>query len=297
MRGVELILRQLENCLTAKLNNCGIMYRVFSRAKTQESILKKLAVKGEKYRKEGTKMQDLLGFRVTLYFSDDVQLFRAILKSEKYFHSESANIYDTETFCPQVLNIICHIPDELIDDFHEIKLAYSGSELIDDTYEVQIRTVLSEGWHEVEHDLRYKCAEDWDGHDDYKRLLNGVFATLETSEWSMLSIFENLAHAHYKSMNWDAMLRNKMRIRLVPNNGKALSLEIKQLLTEDRQLAKRIYRTSRKKVLSWIMQSSFSMPLQYDTVMFLINRIEVKDERLIALENPILSEEFVSLGL
>ncbi|MBK7959276.1 MAG: hypothetical protein IPK03_14995 [Bacteroidetes bacterium] len=31
-----------------------------------------------------------------------------------------------------------------------------NNSLVDSTFEVQLRTILSEGWHEIDHDLRYK---------------------------------------------------------------------------------------------------------------------------------------------
>ena len=45
---------------------------------------------------------------------------------------------------------------------------------IEPTFKIQIRTVFSEGWHEVEHDLRYKCKDDWEGCELYSHTLNGI---------------------------------------------------------------------------------------------------------------------------
>jgi ppGpp synthetase/RelA/SpoT-type nucleotidyltranferase len=89
-------------------------------------------------------------------------------------------------------NLIFRLPGETADSFSRIK----GNRPLDLTFEVQLRSILSEGWHEVEHDLRYKAKENWNGHDDLSRVLNGIVATLETSEWNMGRVFEELAYRH-----------------------------------------------------------------------------------------------------
>ena len=68
-------------------------------------------------------------------------------------------------------------------------------------------------WHEVEHDLRYKCKEDWTGCESYSRALNGVIATLENAEWNMKSIFSEMARHNFSHSDYTAMLRNKFRLK------------------------------------------------------------------------------------
>ena len=43
------IAQRLESMLATQLNNCGLMFRLFSRVKTVESIRHKMRIKGEKY--------------------------------------------------------------------------------------------------------------------------------------------------------------------------------------------------------------------------------------------------------
>ncbi len=83
-------------------------------------------------------------------------------------------------------NIIYELPLELLNGERNFP---GASHLIDSTFELQIRSILSEGWHEVEHDLRYKAKQDWIGNDVESRKLNGIYATLETSEWTMIKNF------------------------------------------------------------------------------------------------------------
>ena len=159
---------------------------------------------------------------------------------------------------------------------------------IDDTYEIQIRTILSEGWHEVEHDLRYKCQQDWNEHLEESRLLNGIYATLESSEWSMLTLFDRLAYAQYKKGAWNAMMRNKMRLRFA---DKGFSKEIIEFLSKNKDLAKKFFRVKRSFILKNIMEKKFSYPLTYDTVLHLLNHIEVKNKKLADLELPVLRSD------
>ncbi|MCQ2269611.1 MAG: GTP pyrophosphokinase [Bacteroidales bacterium] len=296
MNGEEIILRRIENDLEKTLNRCGIMFRIFGRVKSIESIEKKFTHKN--YIDQNKKMQDLFGVRITLYFSDDKELLYDFLKNDRHFDNESINNPSIEKFCPQVLNMVMKLPESSIADFNLIKKNYAQfSDYIDSTYEIQIRTVLSEGWHEVDHDLRYKHNDDWTDYRQYGRLLNGVFATLETSEWSMLSIFDNLAHSHYKNNNWNSVLRQKMRIRFKVDDASFLSQELLQYVSskENHNTARLLYKTSRSKVLKWILNSEFDMPLTYDTILFLLNRLGPKDEKIISMEPQRFTKEMNDL--
>ena len=97
-------------------------------------------------------MQDLLALRITLYFTDDVELVYDYLKNQPNFVSESVDTAEVDKFCPKRLNLVMRVPETLKSD---IRVAINNTEfpdLIDDTYEIQIRTILSEGWLEFEHD-------------------------------------------------------------------------------------------------------------------------------------------------
>jgi Uncharacterized protein conserved in bacteria len=288
MSAADKVLKEIVTDLESVLNKCGVMYHVFFRAKSEFSIKNKLEKKAETYKAEGKKMQDLLALRITLYFTDDVELVYDYLKNQPNFVSESVDTAEVDKFCPKRLNLVMRVPETLKSD---IRVAINNTEfpdLIDDTYEIQIRTILSEGWHEVEHDLRYKCKDDWTEYLEESRLLNGIYATLESSEWSMLTLFDRLAYAQYKKGSWDAMMRNKMRLRFA---DKCLSHEIQNFLSNNKEIAKKIFRTKRSKVLKIVMEKKFSYPLTYDTVLHLLNHIEVKNKELADLEMPVLRSD------
>lgn len=288
MSAATKVLKEVVSDLESVLDKSGIMYHIFSRTKSEMSIKKKLEKKAEKYRVEGKKMQDLLALRITLYFTDDVEMVYDYLRNQPNFDSESVDANEVDKFCPKRLNLVMHVPEKHRQDMQVAINSTEYPDLIDDTYEVQIRTILSEGWHEVEHDLRYKCKEDWDNHLEESRLLNGIYATLESSEWSMLTLFDRLSYSQYKEKAWDSMLRNKMRLRFADNG---MSPEVKEKFSSDNKLAKKLFRVKRSKVLKLVMEKKFSYPLTYDTVVFLLNRVGVKNKDLATLEIPVLKED------
>ena len=141
--------------------------------------------------------------------------------------SDSSFSYETEdpnfVAIPAYDNVFCfkyynfdtekwYYDAEMTEEF-SAALPEQFRDCIEPTYEIQIRTVFSEGWHEVEHDLRYKCKEDWEGCEPYSRALNGVIATLETAEWNMKSLFADMARLNFIHSNYTAMLRNKFHLK------------------------------------------------------------------------------------
>lgn len=292
MTAAEHIIKEIENRLKDNLSHCGFMFHIFSRVKSTESINIKLSKKAELYRQEGKKMQDFLALRITLYFSDDVEIVHQYLKSMPNFLDESVDTAEVDRFCPKRLNLILRVPEKFK---QEMNLAISQTEykdLIDDTYEIQIRTILSEGWHEVEHDLRYKCKEEWEDFNEESRLLNGIYATLESAEWSMLTLFDRLAYSHYKKESWNCMMRNKMRIRFA---NKSLSEETINYLNENKAVAKSLFRVNRSNVMKLMMEKGFRFPLTYDTMLHLLNHLGVSDKKLALLADKALQDEFKHL--
>lgn len=288
MSAGEFVLKYIVDDLHDKLSQSGIMYRIFSRVKSTESINKKMGKKADKYRCENKKLQDLLALRITLYFTDDVEIVHKFLKSCSNYVDEAVDEKEVDTFKPTRLNLIMRVPNNLKMHMSTAISDTNYSDLIDDTYEIQIRTILSEGWHEVEHDLRYKYQDDWKDFLEESILLNGIFASLESNEWAMLSLFDRLAYDHYKREEWDSMMRNKMRIRFADSG---LSNEIKSFMDKHKDVSKQLFRSNRAIVLEKVLNKGFSFPLTYDTVLHLLNHISVKNLDLKKMEDKSLLEE------
>ena len=274
------ITNKLESQMFQHLNQCGLMFRLFSRVKTISSLHHKMQIKGDSYRAGKSLIQDMIGLRIVLYFQDDVDALAFFYSCGEVVKS-SIDEFDSSTFRPQRLNLTCNLPAELVEDFRK-SLPKELAPYIDNTYEIQIRTIFSEGWHEVEHDLRYKCKEDWEGCESYSRVLNGVIATLETAEWSMKSLFDQMARVNYQNKNYRAMLRNKMHLRI---KGEDFSENINDFLLRNPHVAEGVLNTDRFVIILTLLNHQKSIELTYDNLLFLINRIEMNNQELRNMES------------
>jgi ppGpp synthetase/RelA/SpoT-type nucleotidyltranferase len=262
MNGDHHIAKALEKTISAELSRISLLFRVFYRVKTGSSLTAKFERQPGKYSATGKKVQDLFGFRVTLYFSDDILIAKRLLSSIFHVVEETVDETQDNEFGATRCNIVYRLPE-----YEMPSETINSDQRIDDTFEIQLRTVLSEGWHEVEHDLRYKCKDDWKEHGDLGRALNGILASLETSDWGMSKLFEDLAYRHYKSGNWNGMLRNKFRLRL----SGALSVQLEGLFKENTEISKKIFRTDRGKLLDKLSKSKLSIPMNMNNVVYLTN--------------------------
>ncbi len=271
------VLRDLERELDDLLSNAGIFFRLFSRIKEQSSIEKKLiykrAEKGEKY-----KMQDYLGFRIVLYFKDDIDLVKKILSTKYQELDTTVDTPKDNEFSPVRINYVFLLPsnyDYLIPDNFLNK--------VDKSFEIQIRTIFSEGWHEVEHDFRYKCRNDWEEYQDLSRVLNGIFATLENCDWAIIKLFDDLSYKNYKNKEWEKMLKNKFRLRFT---DAVLSKEIVEFFNNNADVVKKVFKSNRYKLVEDF--STAKIPFAFDNIVyytFLREGIEP------SLEIPILIKE------
>ena len=165
-------------------------------------------------------------------------------------------------------------------------------DFIDNTYEVQLRSVLSEGWHEVEHDLRYKCKDDtwWDYCNEESRMLNGIYASLETNERALDYLFSRMAYKNYKNKDWRAMLQNHFRIKFMADS---LSQDIKEIFTNNPDLAKFILKYEKSKLSDLLFHANCPFPLKMDNIIHLINEMrgEGKDSTLSQRAIPLLLDK------
>ncbi|MCU1765328.1 RelA/SpoT domain-containing protein [Pseudomonas protegens] len=252
----------------------GIMFRLFFREKTADSLEAKTKKNPGKYGDQ-KKIQDIIGIRIALYFIDDILATQEILE-RTFEHLDKFSQIDTpdsESFKAIRRNLIFKLPD-----YYNVK-ALVGDEyqqLVDNTFEVQLRTILSEGWHEVDHDLRYKCEADWVDLDAENRALNGVYATLETSEWTLLKLFEDLSYTHYKSTNVRAMLKNKFRLRLKKSEKDDTVIDI---LTRRPELTKAVLRYERSRFFNCVATRP-GIPVSIAFLVYVVNFDELKDSEL-----------------
>lgn len=285
--GLENIERSIKGKLINELTRTGLLFRLFSRIKEPSSIKEKFERKT--YSKDDKLMQDLVGFRITTYFNDDLKI--VVDLCEKLFEKIEL-IYDepnTEVFKPLRKNMICKMPDEDTKTFNEIKNRNTSFDLIDNTFEIQFRTTLSEGWHEVDHLMRYKCKSDWEELTSESRMLNGIYATLETNDQALKALFDDISYHHYKAKQWEAMLRNKLRLRFLLNK---LDDEIVQHLNQNNEIGKKIFKLNRQKIIADFVNSTLSFPTTFDNWLYYINYVYIKDETILNKTPSILKDDF-----
>jgi ppGpp synthetase/RelA/SpoT-type nucleotidyltranferase len=307
---LAVIVNDIRHEVEDRFERLGLFYRIFARGKTTKSIEHKLSIKDYNDEK---KMQDIVGVRIVLYFIDDVGVVYELLKSMSNFIGESNSekeiieLDKTENlsigklsdkiFMPQRLNLVFKMNQAQTNNLSMALSAYPNSNLIDNTYEVQIRTIFSEGWHEVEHDLRYKCKDEkmWDYCREESRTLNGIYASLETTETSMRSLFDNIAYKNFKKKDWSAMLRNKLCIRFDDND---LSKNICNILdVNESRLGKEIFKFPRAEVFDLLKGLPGRMPRKMDNIVFLLNRATINNQEIRNLEPTPISDLLDSLPI
>lgn len=297
------IVNEVRREIESRLDGLGLFYRVFARGKSVSSITHKMQMKKGVYN-EQKKMQDIIGVRIVLYFIEDVGIVYDILKSLPHFLEESNSEKDTEEleknlddefrkklgrlsdklFMPERLNLIFRMSSEQSENLSMALSGFEFANMIDNTYEVQIRSVFSEGWHEVEHDLRYKCKDEamWDYCLAESRALNGMYASLEMVESSMRSLFDRIAFKNFKHNDWPAMLRNKFCIRF---DDDTVSDDVSRCLSADGgKIGKEVFKFSRADLFSYIRTLPGKLPRKMDNVVYLINRVSIHNEVLASLE-------------
>lgn len=277
------ITSDLQKQIIRVMDASAMFNRIFVRIKSKDSAQCKIKKKGYD---ETKKMQDLIGVRIVLYFKDDITICRKLLEREFQVVDVTEDIENETEFAPTRLNYVCKLPPEIksqiVSDFWE-------SVPIDDTFEIQIRTIFSEGWHEVEHDLRYKCKEDWENENDMSRVLNGIFATLETCDWSILSLFDKLAYKNYQSKKWEAMLRNKLRIRM---KGNKLNDNIRKVFENDKNTSKRFFRIDREKFVFQLASKRIcNIPKTIDNIVYIANFMYVHNEEIDSITPSIIKSK------
>jgi len=285
------LIRSLTESIESDLIKTGIFYRIFFRAKSYKSLNKKLSqadkIGNQKYNGENKFLRDLIGIRVNLYFVDDLDILLKFFK-KKYHHAfleETIDVNTDTVFKPTRVNLIFRLPKEQKGEFRQVV----KDSRVDDTFELQLRTVFSEGWHEVEHDFRYKCPEDWTDHHGLSRTFNGMLAALETHEWSMIKVFEELSYSHYKSANHSAMIRMRLRVR---TEDLQLSSDLLKTVMEEGAFIKEFFKLDRSLLIEFLLNQDIRIPFTIDNLIFLINYFFIKNKKVIEQTPMPLIDEF-----
>lgn len=290
------IVNDLVELIEEDLEASGMFYRIFSRVKAPKSLNKKLAIINEsgrvKYDGNTKYLRDFIGIRINLYFVDDQKILLKFLK-EKYkplFLEEAVDeLTDTE-FRPSRVNMIFQLPQNFQLEFRTI----IPDKRVDPTFELQLRTVFSEGWHEVEHDFRYKCLDDWKNYTSLSRTFNGMLAAVETHEWGMIKLFEELSYSHYKSANYSAMIRMHLRIR---TEDHLLSKDLLECIGQEVNFIKDFFKLERGRLINFLLKRFVSLPFTLDNLLYLINYFFIQNKNILLKTPDILINEFKQSGI
>ncbi len=290
-RDIERIARSVASEIEDEIAKAGIFYRIFFRCKDQKSLNGKLnsITKGGDAKYNGTSkfLRDIIGIRLNLYFADDLNIVTSYIK-EKYqsrFIEETIDQNNTTEFKPTRINIIYSLPNDYQAEFREVV----PDVRIDSVFELQLRTVFSEGWHEVEHDFRYKCSDDWILYPELSRTFNGILASLETHDWSTIQMFERLSYSHYKSGDISAMIRTKLRIRFSDFN---LSDALRNIMEKENGLQKEFFKLDRNSIVTFLLVNRIGIPSNLENIIYLINYFFIENSAIINITPEELLDDF-----
>ena len=286
--GFQIIEKELVTDLKRKLDRVGLFYRIFSRIKEKSSIKEKIVRKGDY--SEAKKIQDIIGVRIITYFYEDVKIIYNFFKVSDYFDNEVIDNHASDTFRPKRTNLVFRLNSDLCEIFGQSlqDLENINPVLLDKTYELQLRTIFSEGWHEIDHNLRYKCKTNWSDLNEEERLFNGIYATLETSDHVLQKMFDDIAFSHYKNCHIENMIRTKFRLRF---GNEPINKNISSIISSE-SLIKSIYRMDRELVINSLLNQISSFPLNINTLIFYINFRWIKDKKIASLTPSSLIEDF-----
>ena len=125
------ICRNVASIIEDELSRVGLFFKVFSRVKESDSADAKISHRGEGYYNETNKrMQDIIGIRVILYFSDDLGIVNKGLRDLFEFVDETKDENEETRFAPTRENLIFRLPSDLIPEFSDIL----KSKLFDTTF-------------------------------------------------------------------------------------------------------------------------------------------------------------------
>lgn len=167
-------------------HNGVVVHTIDHRVKTEQSAKRKLSRPDAEY--EGySSLHDLLGLRITCYFSDDIDRIAKIIEQE--FLVDPSRSVDkgkqlgTREFGYRSVHRVAQISAR-----RSILAEYDRYKSL--RFEIQIRTVVQHAWAEIEHDLGYKQETIPEPMSRRFSMLAGV---LELVDYEFMALRDELA--------------------------------------------------------------------------------------------------------
>jgi hypothetical protein len=101
----------------------------------------------------------------------------------------------------------------------------------------------------------------------------------------MINILNDLAYRNYKNKEWNALIRNSLRIRFLDSD---ISNEIKELFSKEPAIGKTVLNVDRYLFLKALIKTGYDLPLSQSNIIFFINRVFINSDGLFRLENDTL---------
>lgn len=150
--------RKLEILLIELLRLKKINYQLIeSRAKSIESLQKKLSGPGKSYDNPLDIIPDLSGIRIIVYYNDDIDRVNHIINEEfdvvEIERSHQPEVYEVDKFGYISIHFVVRLSEERkkLTEWTSYKDLHS---------EIQVRTVLQHSWAAISHALQYKREAD-----------------------------------------------------------------------------------------------------------------------------------------
>src|SRR6185312_4291417 len=120
-RDLERICKNIADNVGDEFSKIGIFFRIFHRVKINSSIQSKIQKKGEHYYDKKNKfISDIIGIRIILYFSDDLDIVYNWLKNFFKLVEETVDKNEETRFAPTRINLVLKLPDNFTKEFKNV---------------------------------------------------------------------------------------------------------------------------------------------------------------------------------
>ena len=105
----------------------------------------------------------------------------------------------------------------------------------------------------------------------------------------MIKVFEELSYSHYKSANYSAMIRMRLRVR---TEDYQLSPELNDQIELEASFIKDFFKLERPLLIDFLLSQNIHIPFTIDNLVYLINYFFIGNEHIISVTPSVLLKDF-----